>query len=99
MYKVFKKRGEGKTSDLLKKSAETGVTVLSFNHMSALYAKDMAQRMGLDVPAPLSITSENILKGVRSKVYLDDADCVIKKLFEDKFPGLELVGYSMSIDE
>lgn len=99
MYKVFMNRGEGKTTDLLKKSAQTGIPILSFNPSSALYAGDMAIRMGLDVPEPMSIIPDSNLKGVKTKVYLDDADCIIKKLFEDNFPGLELAGYSMSIDD
>jgi hypothetical protein len=99
MYKVFKNRGEGKTTDLIKKSAETQIPVLSFNRSSALYAKDLAYKMNLSVPEPMSLVPDAELRGKRTQVYLDDADCVIKTLFEDKFPGLELAGYAMSIND
>ena len=99
MYKVFKNRGEGKTTDLLKKSAETQIPVMSFNRVSAMYAKELAQQMQLSVPDPIYPMPQIGMNGKRTKVYLDDADCVIKKLFEDQYPGFELVGFSMSRDD
>lgn len=54
MIKIFKKRGGGKTMDLIDKSAETGAYIVCLNQNEASRIAAIAQEKNKDIPFPLT---------------------------------------------
>lgn len=44
----------GKTTMLIKESAQTGATIAVATYTMADYVRDMARKMGLDIPRPVT---------------------------------------------
>lgn len=85
MEVIFKPKGAGKSTDLIKKSAETGTYIVVVDRKRALHLRDMAASMGLHIPFPITFAeciSQSGWKGsyIR-KVYIDDADDFIQHFF------------------
>jgi len=76
MKVICKGRGEGKTTDLIKLSAETGVPILRAGNI--WYVTDLAEEMGLSIPKPMSIREAKETRPDR--VYIDDVDHVLRWL-------------------
>lgn len=102
MIKVLKGRGEGKTTELIKISAEKQIPILSPCYPS--YIKGMAYKMGLRIPEPIFL--DDLIKSNRedirfhigdivvNEILVDEADWVLSKLLEKL--NLKLCGLSMT---
>ena len=83
---IYKVRQQGKTAELIKRSAETGTYIVVPNRNHALNIVRHAQEMGYD-NIPFPITIEEVLQhGFRGtyikKVLVDDVDLIIKYLLK-----------------
>lgn len=85
MHKIIRKRGAGKTTDLIRKSAETGTYILCANRKRALHIQKMADHLGLKIPFPVTVQeyfmSDGFLNSYIKSVYIDDADDVLQTVF------------------
>lgn len=52
MKKIIKFRGQGKTADLIKMSAETGYRIIALS--DTRYIVDMSKQMGVEIPQPIT---------------------------------------------
>lgn len=88
MKKIIKKPCGGKTTELIKISAETGNVIISPTSMMAENTFRMAKDIGLDIPHPIDICSFLSNKSICSydfkKVLVDNADVCIQQLFGNK---------------
>ena len=83
---IYKGRGQGKTAELIKRSAETGTYIVVSNRNHALNIVRQAQEMGYDnIPFPITI-EEVVRYGFRGtyiqRVLVDDADLIIQQLLD-----------------
>ena len=83
---IYKGRGQGKTAELIKHSAETGTYIVVPSRNHALNIVKQAQEMGYDnIPFPITI-DEVLRHGFRGtyikKVLVDDVDLIIKYLLK-----------------
>ena len=75
-------RGKGKTTELIKLSAKTGIPIVcaTVQQVDTILAK--AERMGLAIVQPIPV---NKLKDYEvSKVYVDDMEYVLSTLLKSK---------------
>ena len=70
-------RRSGKTTELIKMSAESGKRIMCMGLDSARYVKQRAEDMGLDIPEPLSMFSTRLVEG--EQVLVDEAQHVIER--------------------
>lgn len=54
MEKIIMNRGYGKTTQLIKKSAKTSNYIVCQNQLEASRIQDEAQKLGLDIPFPIT---------------------------------------------
>lgn len=78
-------RATGKTTELIKRSAETGRYILVANKNQANYIFNTAQKMGYHVPFPLTFGSGSYnshgftdYRLLREGVYIDDLDDIVR---------------------
>lgn len=84
---IIGKRCSGKTTELIKKSAEKRIYILVATRHRAEALDKYAKNMGLDIPFPVTI--EEYLKGSkfrgscirRDGLLIDDADDVLQQIF------------------
>ncbi len=50
-------RGTGKTTALIKESAKTGAIIVAASYPMANYIMDLAKRLSLDIPEPITVTN------------------------------------------
>lgn len=79
-------RGGGKTTYLIKKSAEFKYPIICCSETQRRIIKDTAKEMGLDIPDPISFSSINSKEKLRGlncfdKLLIDDLEYVLKILF------------------
>lgn len=84
MKLIIKERGMGKTTDLIRLSAETGQYILVADFNRARNVADMARKMGLNIPYPVTVC-EGLKEGFRGtfirSILIDDADIVLQMVF------------------
>lgn len=78
MIILNQERGTGKTCTLIKLSAKNNVPIAA--PYDTTYIKNKAKELNLQIPNPIKINNLEDLNSVE-KVYIDDMDCLIKKLF------------------
>lgn len=85
---IVGKGGTGKTSELIKKSAESGIYILVANRRRAEILVEQAKDMELYIPFPVTLKewlrSDNRFHGSsirRDGFLIDDIDSVIEELF------------------
>lgn len=85
MEVIVKGRQKGKTTELIKKSAETGYYILTENRNRAVSIADLAQEMGYKIPFPTTVFEYQRSHGFRGSyiknIYIDDADAILKSMF------------------
>lgn len=86
---IIKQRGHGKTSDLIRMSAQNSVPILALDKM---YVKDLAKRMNIKIPEPISY-SEYFSNHLREAVYIDELNTLLWRL------GIDALACTISIDE
>jgi nitrogen regulatory protein PII-like uncharacterized protein len=85
---ISKPRGNGKTYDLIMKSAETGTPILTA--FEPRYIVGEANRLGVKIPEPMSISRYKFLKNNNGfngsqwngKLLIDDVECVLRYLLD-----------------
>lgn len=78
MVILYQERGTGKTCTLIELSARNNVPIAtSYN---TTYIKKKADELNLQIPNPIKVNNLEDLRGI-GKVYIDDIDGLIKKLF------------------
>ena len=73
-------RGEGKTHDLIKLSAERNMTIVVCNRNRRNALLHQARHMGVRIPLPLTVQELHGLRGLRQKigkVLVDDLEEVL----------------------
>ena len=92
-------RGGGKTTALVYASAVDRIPILCLNSQNKKYIKDLANRLGVKIPEPLTCNPSDVKKigylGL-SKILIDNAEFVIPTLIEE-LTGAEVRGMTMSI--
>ena len=86
-------RGQGKTTQLIKMSAETGIPILTISKQSAILIFDRAKELNLNIPFVLIIDNKTIIKFNNSctglpftnikdikEILIDELDIVLKEL-------------------
>lgn len=78
MVIIYQERGTGKTCTLIELSARNNMPIATAYNPT--YIKDKARELNLTIPEPIKINTLADLENV-DKVYIDDAEAVIQKLF------------------
>ena len=71
---IYKPRGTGKTTELVKMSAKTGFPIVC---MDTRHITFVAQELGLEIPVPIAIRD---YKPSCEKILVDDAEYVLQYL-------------------
>lgn len=76
-------RYSGKTSKLIKRSAEEGSYILCPNKRMASYIFKQAKKMGLDIPYPVTLGDElSRNENIREKgILIDELDIILSGIF------------------
>ena len=80
------KRQYGKTTHLIRRSADEWVYILTFDHTRASEIFNMAKNMNLDIPYPVTLHEylKHGFKGssiTRNGILIDDADEILQMIF------------------
>jgi hypothetical protein len=83
---IQKPRGTWKSYDLVCESARTGCPILTYNEMAARRLKERADKLGIDIPFPLTVSNirERFYYGRRRELIIDDLDLVLEKFTDCK---------------
>ena len=85
MELIIKGRGNGKTTELIKRSAATQTYILAANKQRARAIFLQARERGLDIPYPVTIdeyfSTHGFTGSFIKSIYIDDADDVLKHIF------------------
>jgi hypothetical protein len=60
MKKIIKERGQGKTTELIKISAETQYPIIALTMMDIVYIKEQSNKMGYKIPDPILLSDWRI---------------------------------------
>ena len=89
----------GKTTALVYASAVDRIPILCFSTFQKRYIKELAKKLGVNIPEPLTCNSNDLSRigglGVR-KVLIDDAEAVIPEFIKEKL-GIEIGAMTMSV--
>ena len=79
------KRQEGKTTMLIKKSAETGATIAVATYHMAKYVQDMATQMSLEIPEPVTYAEifRTYREGKTKRYLVDELQMMLSQLNVD----------------
>ena len=81
MKKYIMARGAGKTTGLIWQSSLTGYPIVCATNQSVNHIKDMANRLGIKIPEPISAFTIAMQRGVEyDKVLVDNAEWVLQIL-------------------
>lgn len=81
------KRQSGRSTALIKKSAETGIYILVANRKRAEHLALLARDLGYDIPFPVTLQDYLRCRFTgscmrRDGIFIDDVDDVVKELFD-----------------
>ncbi len=96
MNKIIRKPFSGKTTELIKKSAETGMIIITPTKSMEKHTAKMAEDMGLQIPKPINIISylnNRRFLGIHEKILIDNADVCLQVIF-----GIETEIDTITID-
>lgn len=85
MEKIIKPRQTGKTTDLIKISAEKGTYILTANRNRAVCVFNMAQEQNRNIPFPVTLWEyqrSEFRGSFINHILIDDADAVLQELFK-----------------
>lgn len=89
----------GKTTALVYASAVDKVPILCLNKQNKKYIEDLAKRLGLDIPEPLTCCPADVKKlgdlGA-NKILIDNAEYTVPALIEELI-GVDIKGMTMSV--
>ena len=84
MELILKKRGERKTTELIRRSAETHTYILVSDKRRVKNIVKTAKKLNLHIPYPITFMEylENKLRGSHIKnILIDDADDLLRHIF------------------
>lgn len=84
MKKIIKPRGKGKTTELIKLSAETNTYILVANRSRQKMVAELAHSMNMNIPYPVTVDDymRSQFRGSFIKhILIDDADDVLQRFF------------------
>ena len=84
MKKIFKPRGKGKTTELIKLSAKTNTYILVANKKRQKEVARLAESMGMIIPYPVTLEDymRTQFRGSFIKhILIDDADDILQNIF------------------
>ncbi len=86
MICIVGQRQAGKTTELIKLSAETGYPIVTSYYFQVDEIERRARQLGLDIPKPIGLRDPDLLKVVLSKrgksgILVDDAVSMLEHLF------------------
>lgn len=93
MNKILKNRGMGKTTDLIRISAEKQYPIVVHASFMVRHVMEYAKNMGLNIPTPL-VAGKDSIRGLNTPVLVDEASLVLRSLL-----GCEINTLTMSIDD
>ena len=90
MKKIIKGRGQGKTYDLIKISAEQQIPILTIN--SVQYILETAKSMGVEIPKPITLKELNLAQYRNSNkpILVDNAEYVLQALLARPIHALSM---------
>ncbi len=99
MKLIVKGRGSGKTTRLIYASEVTGIPIATSTRVNAEHIKDMAERMGCNIPEPTTyrdLASNCYLGSTKyDSVLADDVDSIIQKAL-DSYLNCHVVAATMT---
>lgn len=100
MKKIILPRGKGKTTELIKLSADTQKYILVADRNRVREIQHMAEKMGLDIPYPVTVEEyhRNHFQGsfIRKQgLLIDDVEDVLKRFLN----GIEIVAMTITDEQ
>ena len=101
MQAIIGGRRSGKTAELIKRSAESGIYILVLNRARASQIADHARAMGYDIPFPVTLEEYYRSHGFagssirRDGVYIDNVEDVLRRML----PEIEVKAFTCTIDQ
>ena len=94
------KRGSGKTTELIKKSAETGIYIMVLNEKRRKYIFEQAMKLGYNIPNPVTVDDYFRCKFQGSYiqkdgVYVDEVEDILKHIFN----GIPIRGMTLTTQD
>ena len=83
---INKGRGGGKTLQLLYTSELTGYRIICSNQQQVEYLKRQAEKLGLDIPEPMSYVSYGSVRGLHDdKILVDNVEQMLDRILSAYF--------------
>jgi gamma-glutamyl-gamma-aminobutyrate hydrolase PuuD len=93
---ITRSRGTGKTTDLIKISAEKQIPILAPTRGQKELIKEMAKKLGFEIPDPFSF-GESFRGSTIKQVLVDNAEMVLQILISKEFGvDLDIAGLTMT---
>lgn len=80
MYFIHGCRASGKTTLLLKQSADTGIPILTTNYHRLCWYKECAKQLGLNIPTPILWKNRQLGLKPDSKVLIDNGEEILNHI-------------------
>jgi hypothetical protein len=93
VYLIRKDRGTGKTTELIRLSANRGIPIIAPTMMMANAIKKQAQELGVDIPEPTTINKIVNQGGKPGKYLIDELEICLRGL------GIDPVAASSNLEE
>ena len=95
MKVICRGRGSGKTTELVKDAAKNGYTIICKNRDMKLFVIDMAKKLNLKIPEPITMDDLNPpnrykIAGKDLKYAIDDAGEVLERMWSLKIHELTI---------
>jgi hypothetical protein len=87
---IEKPRGAGKTTDLVKLSAETNVPILAWNVCGSTLYKERARELGIKIPEPVRFSHGRT--GHLGEVMIDDLDAFLYSIVGSNVSAATITG-------
>ena len=82
---IYNGRGKGKTTELIKMSAEKNLYILVANRNSQREVFELARDLNLNIPFPITVeeyfTSGKLRGSFINTILIDDADDILQQIF------------------
>ena len=80
MYFIHGGRASGKTTYLLKMSADTGIPILTTNHRRLRWYEEYAKKLGIKIPKPVFWKNRHLGLEPGSKVLIDNGEEILNHI-------------------
>ena len=97
MIEIIRGRGQGKTCDLIKLSAESGLPIVVSDYQRRNHIIKAAHCLGIKIPEPIVYTTEHC--GRRGDFWVDDLDTCDGVTRYANHVASEIKGYTISSEQ